>query len=343
LRWQQPERYDRPIVDYQEIVFGPNGGAQQLYFSANNHIRAVAFDGTPVFTLPGSFGQPAVSPDGSVHFSLSAFSPTGTLLWTFASPYPYNVFTPPDVGGDGVHFFVQNLIQLFALNPNGSKRWHRTLNDYVNGPIVDPLNTQLVIGSADTLDHPGFVLSDSASDGHELWRVTLPPEDAAVFNPATAGFGFNQFPSTRARFTSDAQTAYIMTATATGDNNTSRSFVYSLNAGNSTPPSPASTLRSTNITLSANLVRKSQTVTVTGKVMAVDQKGAAAAGVTVLTSWTMPNGHIQTQSALTSKQGLASFNTNGGSGTYTLTITNMQKPVYTFDSAHSVLSRAITK
>ena len=41
---------------------------------------------------------------------------------------------------------------------------------------------------------------------------------------------FNQFPNTRARFTADGQTAYFITATATGDNNTSRSFVYSLNA-----------------------------------------------------------------------------------------------------------------
>ena len=31
LRWQTPEAYDRPIVDYGEILFGPNGGNQQLY------------------------------------------------------------------------------------------------------------------------------------------------------------------------------------------------------------------------------------------------------------------------------------------------------------------------
>ena len=46
-----PEAYDRPIVDYGEIVFGPNGGNQQLYFSANNHLRAVRLDGSSVFTI----------------------------------------------------------------------------------------------------------------------------------------------------------------------------------------------------------------------------------------------------------------------------------------------------
>src|SRR5262249_8106021 len=40
LRWTNPESYARPIVDYGEIVFGPNGGEQQMYFYANDHIRA---------------------------------------------------------------------------------------------------------------------------------------------------------------------------------------------------------------------------------------------------------------------------------------------------------------
>ena len=53
-------------------------------------------------------------------------------------------------------------------------------------------------------------------------------------------FGFNQFPNTRARFTADGQTAYIITGTATGDNNTSKSFVYSLDAGNGTASIPTS-------------------------------------------------------------------------------------------------------
>ena len=81
LRWTNPEPYRRPIVDYGEIVFGPNGGTHNLYFSANTHLRAVRLDGNSVFTT--TRGQPAVAPDGSVHNSLSSFSPNGNLLWTF--------------------------------------------------------------------------------------------------------------------------------------------------------------------------------------------------------------------------------------------------------------------
>ncbi len=184
VRWQTPEAYDRRIVDYAEILFGPNGSTQQLYFAANNHLRALRLDGSDVFTIPGWYGQPAIGPDGSVHHALSAYSPNGSHLWTFQSPFPYNVFTPPDIGSNGVHYFVQNLSRLFALNPDGAQRWLFNVNGYVDGPIVDPANTQLIMGSADTLNHPGFILAASAQDGQEIWRVILPLEDPTVWNPA---------------------------------------------------------------------------------------------------------------------------------------------------------------
>jgi PQQ-like domain len=247
LRWTNTELYDRRIVDYGEIVFGPNGGEQQLYFYANNHLRGLRLDGTSVFTtatgvlaqmVPGM--QPVVAPDGSVHTVLTAFAPSGAALWSFPSPYSYNVFTAASIGSNGVHYFVQNLSQLFALNSDGSQRWHLAVNSYLDGPIVDPLNTQLVLGSADTLNHAGFIESASATDGHELWRVILPLEDPTIWNPALGMYGFNQSPDTRARFTADGLTAYMITYTATGNNDTSKSFVYSLNAALSGAITPTS-------------------------------------------------------------------------------------------------------
>jgi hypothetical protein len=234
LRWTNTELYDRLIVDYAEIVFGPNGSNQQLYFYANDHLRALRLDGSSVFTLGGTFGQPAIGPDGSVHCGVAAYSPNGNLLWSFGGSSGSN---STDVGSDGIHYFGA----LFALNPNGSLRWNLGLTDYVAGVMVDPQNTQLITRSIDTLDHAGFILSSSAQDGHELWRVILPIEDPTVWNPGVGMYGFNQFVTTRARFTADGQTVYVHTATATGDNNTSKSFVYSLNAGNDTPPPPTPT------------------------------------------------------------------------------------------------------
>jgi hypothetical protein len=338
LRWQQPEAYSRPIVDYGEIVFGPNGANQQLYFYANNHLRALRLDGTPVFTLANRFGQPAIGPDGSVHSPLAAYSPSGSLLWSFATPYPYNVFTPADVASDGIHYFGQNLSQLFALNSNGSQRWHVTLTNYVAGPIIDPLNTQLVIGSADTGDHAGFIISTSAQDGHELWRVVLPLEDPTVFNPTVGIYGFNQFVDTRARFTSDGRTAYLVTATATGDNNTSKSFVYSLSTSDGAPP-PIMKLRSTAIQLSSKPL-SSNMVVVTGVVTVKDENAVAVSGAAVKITWQQPRGAIVAQSSSTSTRGNAQFQIRGSPGTYTLTVTSLAKSGCTFDPGNSVLSKS---
>ena len=312
LRWTNPELYDRPIVDYAEIVFGPNGSNQQLYFSANNHLRAVRLDGNSVFTIRAAHGPAAVAPDGSVHPRSRPTRPMATCFGSSPTPYPYNVFTPPDIGSDGTHYFVQNLSQLFALNPNGSQRWHATLNGYVDGPIVDPLNTQLVMGSTDTLDHAGFILSASAQDGHELWRVILPMEDPTVWNPAVGIFGFNQFSNTRARFTADGQTAYIITATATGDNNTSKSFVYSLNTAVTTTQA---VLRGTAISLTT--ARSGRSIKASGKVTVKDGNGIAISGATTFVSWNVPSNGTITQSATTNTKGLASFTVTDLRGSYT--------------------------
>jgi hypothetical protein len=344
LRWAVPEPYDRRIVDYAEIVFGPSGGGQQLYFGANAHTRALRLDGTPVFTLNGSF-QPAIGPDGSVHSALAAYSPNGTRLWNFVSPYPYNDFSAADVGLNGVHYFTQNLTQLFALNPGGSVLWKVTLNNMVGGPIVDPSSSMLVLGGANTLNYPGTIQALSATNGKALWLVTLPAEDPTTFNASLGIYGYNQGVSTRGRFSPDGQTVYFMTYTATGNNSTSRSFVYSINAGSgtSTPPPPveAQLLRSTDILLSTKLQKNA--LTVSASVVVKDENGASVPNATVAVSWSLPDGTTRNQSANTSSAGVARFSTKGSRGTYTLNVNNITKSGYTFDRANSVLSKTVTR
>ena len=371
LRWTTPEGYSRPIVDYGEIVFGPNGGRQQLYFYANDHIRAVGLDGSPGFSIPGGLAhlragfQPAVAPDGAIHTALNAFSPSGRALWTFATPYPLNVFTPADIGSDGIHYFGQNLAQLLALNPNGSQRWNTAISGNVAGPVVDPFNSQLIMGSSETGDHAGYVLSASAADGHELWRVMLPIEDPAVFNSTVGIFGFNQFVDTRARWSRDGSTAYIITATATGDNNTSKAFLYSLNATlGSTPTatpspaptakpspvptatpaptiSPASSVRCAEIAMTAKLVKSSVRVIATTSIR--NGMGSTVAGATVDIKWTLPNGSTLNASGTTDSLGNATFNVRSSRGTYTVTVIGVRKSGCTFDAATSVLTRSINR
>jgi hypothetical protein len=134
-----------------------------------------------------------------------------------------------------------------------------------------------------------------------------------------------------------------MTATATGDNNTSRSFVYSLNASNGTSPtSVATALRSTSINLSATLTTNNQ-VSVNGIVTVKDASGAAVPGATVATTWTKPNGTTQSQTATSDTTGHSKFMIKGGRGTYALRVNNITKTGYTFDKTTSVLTKSITK
>jgi hypothetical protein len=345
LRWAVPEPYNRLIVDYAEIVFGQNGSFQQLYFGANSHTRALRLDGTSVFSLSSTF-QPAIGPDGSVHSALAALSPGGNLLWNFVSPYPYNTFTPADVGSNGVHYFTQNMSELFALNQGGSVSWHVTLNNRVAGPIVDPANSILALGGAGALSSPGTIQAVSALNGKSLWLVTLPAEDPTVFNSSLGTYGFNQGVSTRARFSPDGQTVYFMTYTATGDNNTSRSFVYSINAGGGTvvppPPTVSQLLRCTSISLSTKLQRN-DAVSVQATVTVKDENGVSISGAAVAVTWRLPDGTTQNQIANTSSAGVARFSTSGRRGTYVLTVNNITKSGYTFDRSNSVLSKTIMK
>lgn len=326
LRWAVPENYDgRTPVIYGEIVFGPSGSKTQMYFYANSHIRAYGFDGKLAFTIT-SGAQPEIGPEGNIHVPYGAYSPVdGHLVWVFSSPYPYNVSDTPDVGSNGIHYTVQNTIELFALSTTGTQVWHRTLDAVVGGPIVDPQNTQLIVGSVQTFDQAGYIASESAQDGHELWKLNLPAES-----------GFNQASDTRARFTPDGSTAYIMTFTATGNNDTSASFLYALDTG-STTTSP--TLKSTNIALTAKASGSS--VKATGKVTVKDGNGSAVGGATVAVTWNLPSGQTLDQSVVTNQKGLAAFTATSIAGTYTLTVTNVTKTGYTFDSANSVLTKTV--
>jgi len=82
---------------------------------------------------------------------------------------------------------------------------------------------------------------------------------------------------------------------------------------------------------------------VSGQVLVKDENGARIAGATVSVTWTLPDLSTLPQSAVTSAGGVAQFSVTGGTGLYTLTITNITQDGYAFDAANSVLSDSITK
>lgn len=106
-------------------------------------------------------------------------------------------------------------------------------------------------------------------------------------------------------------------------------------------PSTVKTLRSTAINLSGT--RIGSRVNVSGQVVVRDAANTAVSGVNVNVIWRKPNGTSVTQTATTGSSDTASFNTSGGRGTYTLTVTNLAKTGYTFDKANSILTKSLTK
>lgn len=233
LRWAVPESYDRPPVIFQDLVFGPASGKTQFYFHANNHIRGVELGGNVRFTYPDGLStltgdpQPATAPDGTLYTNLfssstgvqlGAFDPNGNLLWTFSLP-PASSPTAPDVGPEGVVYFGQNLINLFAINPGGTRRWQYTDTGILFSPIVSPLNDLLLMGGRIDYGQAGFFQAVS-TEGVFLWRENLPFENGAYI-----------IPQSRARFTPDGLTAYIGTSIPGQNPADEYCYLYALDTG----------------------------------------------------------------------------------------------------------------
>jgi hypothetical protein len=227
LRWSVQETYNRPIVDLQEIVFGSTA----LYFHANDHLRSVGLDGSQVFTNPESLDtpqgdpQPAVGPDGTIYINtfsafgqglaLSAFDASGNFRWGVLDNRPTNRLSMPDVGKDGVIYDGRDLINLYAVNPDGTVRWQYTDSGTISSNIVSPLNDLIFLGGGTDYGKPAFFEAVSTA-GKSLWKTILPFENGLKINPWS-----------RSRFSSDGQTAYIGTLIG-GQPSNGYSYLYSV-------------------------------------------------------------------------------------------------------------------
>ena len=223
LRWSLTERYDRPIVSFQEIVFG-TPAQSRLYFHANRHVRAIGLDGTQIFTSVDALDtlqgdpQPAVAPDGSLYSNLQGpmlgkLASNGNLLWHLFDFS--NIMSTPDVGPDGRIYDGQNLSTLYAINSNGTVQWKYLDSGILSGPVVSPLNDLLMVGGIVTYGQPGFFEAIS-TNGVPLWKEIQPVEN-----------GFNIWPMSRARFTPDGQTAYFGMSIA-GQGSNPYTYLYSV-------------------------------------------------------------------------------------------------------------------
>lgn len=199
LRWTSTELYNRPIVSYGEIVFGPGSAPsspKQLYFYANHHIRALTLDGGDVFQL-NTGGQPVTSPfDGTMHLGNAAYQPDGTLYWLNT-----NVFSGSStvVGRDGTTYLF-GFGSLFALDPAGATRWTSSDPDFLNVSGVEPGDTRLLLVGNDATDFHGVINAYDTASGSRVWHLDLPPVN-----------GSNQAAERLPAFSADGSVAYYYT------------------------------------------------------------------------------------------------------------------------------------
>ncbi|MBL0125841.1 MAG: hypothetical protein IPP88_25365 [Betaproteobacteria bacterium] len=131
---------------------------------------------------------------------------------------------------------------------------------------------------------------------------------------------------------------YLATLTVFYSNGTSASSTATIVVN---PVVVTPVLRSTAINLSATLQKNK--VSASGNVVVQNSSGVVISGAVVSATWAKPGGTTVTATATTGSTGVARFSTNGNRGTYTLTVNNISKTGYNFDSTSSVLSASITK
>jgi hypothetical protein len=229
LRWTIPEAYDRAIVDYQELAFGPGpkGNGLQMYFHANHHFRGVDSGGSVRFTVDGDGSQPVVGPDGTVYTHnwtiglgavLGAYDPSGNLKWTFLVS-PNNTSTNPAVGPNGIVYVGWNLSSLYALTPKGTVKWHYVDPGILQDPVPSPTRRLVLMGGQPNYGEPGFFAAVGTRRGSLKWKAALPLDNGSPVVP---------FSISPPRFSRDGRTAYAATITLGVYDH---SFLYAVSTG----------------------------------------------------------------------------------------------------------------
>ncbi|MCJ8011595.1 S-layer homology domain-containing protein [Paenibacillus sp. KQZ6P-2] len=151
-----------PAIGADGTIYAGGSDSRNLY--------ALYPDGSLKWASPaeGAVSPPSIGEDGTIYAGtmdgvLYAFKPNGIVKWTFPTPSP--IYEHPVIGADGTiyveSYWNDSGAVLYAIHPDGSKKWSRDRHTYSSPSIA--IDGTIYIGSKD-----GVLAFDP--DGTEKWK-----------------------------------------------------------------------------------------------------------------------------------------------------------------------------
>jgi len=180
---------ETPVIDNDGIIY-----LCGAYEHLDRYLYAINPDGTEKWKFKTGgliiWSAPAIAEDGTIYIGswdsfLYAINSDGTLKWKFFTEGG-DISSSAVIGEDGTIYFGdlgdfgQNS-KIWAVNPNGTEKWHYTINDYIySDPAIGDDGT-IYIGSNDNY------LYAINPDGTLKWRFKTGKEVAGSASIATDG------------------------------------------------------------------------------------------------------------------------------------------------------------
>jgi FOG: PKD repeat len=173
-----------PVVGSDGTIYVTNRGGYLIAISSNGTLKWSYSTGA----YNSIYSSAVIGPDGTIYAGtwggiLYAFNPNGTLKWTYAAiPGEYesdgSISGNIAVGSDGTIYYgtsgyTTTTMKIFALNPDGTVKWTRTLNeDYWTHIYSVAVGADGIIYAASFDSYQDYIYALD-SNGTILWKYYL--------------------------------------------------------------------------------------------------------------------------------------------------------------------------
>lgn len=317
-RWYELRNTGAGWSIYQQSTFSPDANgrwmASAAMDAAGNIAMGYSISSASIFPSIYYTGRLAGDPLNSMSLGEGVlFTGTGAQTHSASRWGDYSMMA---VDPDGCTFWYTNEYLLTT----GSAPWLTRIGSFNLAPCATGTLSGTVTDASTTLPISGATVTvaglSAQTNGSGLYTVANVPVGSHTVTAAKTGYA-----------TGTANNVGI-----TEGNTTTQDFALTPAVGCTNK-----CLRVVSITMSKTALGVRARVTVK------DENGAVVPSARVYVHWDLPAG-TKNMNKLTNSTGVAVFSVRGGTGTYTVTVTNITKATYTFDAANStLLTKSIIK